>query len=121
MFLDFYQLREQPFGVTPNPAYLYRSQTHFAALDALSSGVRNDRGFLALIAEPGMGKTTLLCQLVEDFRDSARAVYFSQTQCSSREVLQFIFSEMNFGLENPGLVALHKRRNGSFFAGLFSD
>jgi len=28
MFLDFYGLREQPFGVTPDPAYLYPSRTH---------------------------------------------------------------------------------------------
>ena len=121
MFLDFYQLREQPFGVTPNPAYLYRSQTHFAALDALSSGVRNDRGFLALIAEPGMGKTTLLCQLVDDLRDSARTVYLSQTQCSSREFFQYILSELNLGVEDLGLVAMHNRLNEILFAEMLSS
>jgi len=54
MFLDHFNLREQPFGVTPDPAYLYLSRTHRSALDALSAGIRNDRGFMAVIAEPGM-------------------------------------------------------------------
>jgi len=32
MFLDFYNLREQPFGVTPDPRFLYLSATHREAL-----------------------------------------------------------------------------------------
>jgi len=58
MFLDFYGLREQPFGVTPDPGYLYLSRTHREALAALLYGIKADRGFMALIAESGMGKTT---------------------------------------------------------------
>ena len=51
MLLEFFQLREQPFGVTPDPAYLYPSQTHCEALDSLTEAILGDRGFLALIAE----------------------------------------------------------------------
>ena len=54
MFLDFYHLREQPFGVTPDPRYLYLSRTHREALASLFYGVEMGRGFLALIAQPGM-------------------------------------------------------------------
>jgi general secretion pathway protein A len=50
MILDFYGLREQPFGVTPDPAYLYASRTHCEALDSLTEAILGDRGFLALIA-----------------------------------------------------------------------
>ena len=42
MFLDFYGLREQPFGVTPDPTYLYLSLTHHEALAALLE--RAERG-----------------------------------------------------------------------------
>ena len=62
MFLDFYHLHQQPFGVTPDPAYLYPSRTHCEALDSLTEGILGGRGFLALIAEPGMGKTTTKLQ-----------------------------------------------------------
>ncbi len=42
-FLEFYRLREQPFGVTPDPAYLYLSRTHREALASLSYGIKADR------------------------------------------------------------------------------
>src|SRR5450631_4319254 len=72
MFLDFFGLREQPFGMTPDPAYLYSSRTHSEALALLSQGIADNRGFFALIAQPGMGKTTLLYRLLEELRESAR-------------------------------------------------
>ena len=69
MFLDFYRLHQQPFGVTPDPAFLYPSWTHCEALDSLTQGILEGRGFLALIAEPGMGKTTLLYQVLKGLRE----------------------------------------------------
>ncbi len=59
MFLDFYKIREQPFGETPDPRFLYLSPTHREAIASLAYGLEAGRGFLALVAEPGMGKTTL--------------------------------------------------------------
>ena len=50
MVLDFYGLREQPFGMTPDPAYLYASRTHSEALASLKLGIADTRGFLTLIA-----------------------------------------------------------------------
>ncbi len=116
MFLDFYGLREQPFGVTPDPAYLYPSRTHCEALDSLSEAILADRGFLALIAEPGMGKTTLLYQLLDGLRGSARAAYLFQTQCNSREFFQYLLSELGIDATNMGLVAMHNKLNEILFA-----
>src|SRR6202140_5146333 len=101
MFLDFYGLREQPFGVTPDPAYLYASRTHSEALASLSHGIADDRGFLALIAEPGMGKTTLLYKLLEDLRDYARTVFVFQTQCDSRGLFHYILHDL--GIDAQGM------------------
>src|SRR2546428_622737 len=111
MFLDFYGLREQPFGVTPDPTYLYLSRTHHEALAALLEGVKADRGFMALIAEPGMGKTTLLYRLMEEVQDSARTVFLFQTQCDSREFFRYILSELGIKTPRMGLVSMHKKLN----------
>ena len=51
MYLDFYNLREQPFGVTPDPRYLYFSPAHREALASLFYGIETGRGFLSLIAQ----------------------------------------------------------------------
>src|SRR5437016_3927958 len=81
MFLDFYKIREQPFGETPDPRYLYLSSTHREAIASLVYGLDSGRGFLVLVAEPGMGKTTLVFHLLEWLRESARTVFLFQTQC----------------------------------------
>jgi len=116
MFLDFFHLREQPFGVTPDPAYLYPTRTHCEALDSLTEAILGDRGFMALIAEPGMGKTTLLYQVLEGLRDSARAVFLFQTQCNSREIFQYLLSELGVDSAGMGLVAMHNKLNEILFA-----
>jgi N-acetylmuramoyl-L-alanine amidase len=116
MFLEFFNLRQQPFGVTPDPVYLFPSETHCHALDALTDGVTSGRGFLALIAEPGMGKTTLLYQMLEGMRDKARAAYLFQTQCSSREFFQYLLSELGVNSDGMGLVAMHNKLNEMLFA-----
>ncbi len=116
MFLDFYGLREQPFGVTPDPAYLYLSRTHSEALAALLYGIKADRGFMALIAEPGMGKTTLLYRLMEELRDSARTVFLFQTQCDSREFFRYLLIELGIDTTGMDLVSMHKKLNEVLFS-----
>lgn len=116
MFLDFYHLHQQPFGVTPDPAFLYPSRTHCEALDSLTEGILGGWGFLALVAEPGMGKTTLLYQVLEGLRDKARAAFLFQTQCNSREFFQYLLSELGVDATGLGLVALHNKLNEMLFA-----
>ena len=118
-FLSFYGLSEQPFGVTPDPAYLYLSHAHQEAFGALSEGIRNLRGFMTLIADSGMGKTTLLNKLIEDQRDSARVVFLFQTQCNSRELLRYILGELGVSHAGMDLVAMHRALNEFLFQGLF--
>jgi N-acetylmuramoyl-L-alanine amidase len=115
MFLNFFHLREDPFGVTPDPAYLYPSRTHCEALDALTEGILGGRGFLALIAEPGMGKTTLLYQVLEGMGDTARAAFLFQTQCNSREFFQYLLSELGVDSTGMELVAMHNKLNEMLF------
>jgi N-acetylmuramoyl-L-alanine amidase len=118
MFLDFFHLHEQPFGVTPDPAYLYPSRTHCEALDALTDGILGGRGFLALIADPGMGKTTLLYQVLDALRDKARTAFLFQTQCNSREFFQYLLHELGVDANGMGLVAMHSKLNEMLFADL---
>jgi general secretion pathway protein A len=106
--LAFYGLAQQPFDVTPDPAYLYRSRVHREAFTALSQGVENLRGFVALVAEPGMGKTTLLNKLMEDLRDSARVVFLFQTQCNSSELLRYLLTELGVEHDGTDIVAMHR-------------
>jgi general secretion pathway protein A len=111
MFLDFYGLREQPFGVTPDPRYLYLGPGHREALASLYYGIEANRGFLSLIARPGMGKTTLLFHLLAKFDRTARTAFLFQTQCSSREFMRFLLAEIGIETESQDFVRMHEQFN----------
>jgi general secretion pathway protein A len=111
MFLEFYGLREQPFGVTPDPRFLYLSPAHREALASLYYGIESGRGFLGLIAKPGMGKTTLLFHLLEKFRHSARTAFLFQTQCSSREFMRFLLAELGIESHDNDFPRMHEEFN----------
>lgn len=111
MFRQFFGLREQPFGVTPDPRYLYLGGQHREVLASLYYGLEANRGFLAMVAKPGMGKTTLLFHLLEKFRNRAHTAFVFQTQCTSREFMRFLLAEL--GIEHAGqdLVRMHEDFN----------
>lgn len=111
MFLKFFGLREQPFGVTPDPRFLYLSAAHREAFASLYYGIEANRGFLGLIAKPGMGKTTLLFHLLEKFRNSARTAFVFQTQCTSREFIRFLLAELGYEGDSQDFVRLHEEFN----------
>lgn len=116
MFLEYFRLRQQPFGVTPDPAFVYPSRTFRDALASLTAGIEEGRGFLALIAEPGMGKTTLLYHLFDQLRDTSRTALLFQTQCDSREFFQYLLSELGVDATGMGLVPMHNTLNEMLFA-----
>ena len=111
MYLKFFGLREQPFGVTPDPKFLYLGAAHREALASLYYGIEAGRGFLGLIAKPGMGKTTLLFHLLEKFRSSARTAFIFQTQCTSREFMRFLLSELGYEGDTQDFVKMHEEFN----------
>ena len=111
MFLSFFGLREQPFGVTPDPRFLYLSAAHREALASLYYGIEANRGFLGLIARPGMGKTTILFHLLEKFRTSARTALIFQTQCNSREFMRLLLAELGYEGAIQDLVQMHEEFN----------
>jgi general secretion pathway protein A len=109
--LEFCGLQQQPFDVTPDPAYLFFSPTHREALTALKQGIENFRGFMMLVAEPGMGKTTLLNKLMEELSESARVVFLFQTQCTSRDLLGYILNELEVDHTGMDVIAMHRALN----------
>jgi type II secretory pathway predicted ATPase ExeA len=111
MFLEHYHLREHPFGVTPDPRFLYLSAGHREALAALLCGIETGRGFLGLVAQPGMGKTTLVFQLLERLKHTATTVFLFQTQCDSRELLGYLLGSLGIETAGQDIVTLHEKLN----------
>ena len=66
MYERFYGLKEGPFSLLPDPAYLFLSRQHIMALTLLKYSLLNRRAFTVITGEVGAGKTTLINQLLSE-------------------------------------------------------
>jgi type II secretory pathway predicted ATPase ExeA len=65
MYERYYGFTEKPFSLTPDPKYLYRSESHGNAFDLLQYAINRREGFVVVTGDIGTGKTTLCRALLE--------------------------------------------------------
>ncbi len=96
IYNSFFGLSEEPFGVTPDPKFLYLSAKHQDALAHLQYGIRRKRGFIMLTGEVGSGKTTTVRRLFQELEGRARTAVILNPSMNALELLKFI--NHDFGL-----------------------
>ena len=96
MYEDFYGLKEKPFSLTPDPRFLYLSESHRFALDHLIYGITQREGFMLITGDVGTGKTTICRTLLERLDEQTRTALILNPQMSETELLLSILSE--FGI-----------------------
>jgi general secretion pathway protein A len=97
MYERFYGLRERPFSLTPDPAYLYPSRVHKEALSHLRYGIEGHAGFIVITGEIGCGKTTMLQTVLRSLDKKTSIARLMNTMLDARELLQAIM--LDFGLD----------------------
>jgi putative secretion ATPase (PEP-CTERM system associated) len=96
MYERFYNLRERPFALSPDPEYLYLSRVHGEALDSIRYGIESRAGFIVVTGEIGAGKTTLLQTLLQRLDDRMLVARIVNTMLEPRELIEAI--ALDFGL-----------------------
>jgi general secretion pathway protein A len=76
MYNAFFGFTQNPFNMSPDPSFLYRSRQHEEALANLIYGVQSRKGFVVLAGEVGTGKTTML-ECLRDFLNSQQIAFAS--------------------------------------------
>lgn len=99
--LEFYGLKEDPFRLTPDPAYFYPSANHNEALLSMNYVVEQREGFCVIIGEPGTGKTTLLNVFKENWKDKAEIALILTPRLSPEEFLLSVLDDLK--VENKAL------------------
>jgi general secretion pathway protein A len=100
MYTEFYGLREKPFSLSPDPRFLFLSDSHREALAHLLYGIEQGEGFIAITGEVGTGKTTLCRTLLQRIEPGSEVAFLFNPQLSGVELLQAIDAEL--GLETEG-------------------
>jgi general secretion pathway protein A len=100
MYERFYNLRERPFRLSPDPDYVYPSRIHSEALRQLRNGIEGGAGFVVITGEIGSGKTTLLQTVLRGIDGRRTAVArLVTTRLDDSELIEAVMLE--FGLEPP--------------------
>ncbi len=97
MYNKFFNLRENPFNVNPDPRYLFFTPSALEALASLTYGIQTRKGIVLLTGEVGTGKTTLLNKLLDWLHERQAATSFIfNTQLSASDLFDCLMAD--FGI-----------------------
>lgn len=95
MYASYYKLKKEPFHITPDPAFLFLSDSHKEALASIIYGVGNRKGFVLITGEVGVGKTTIIRSYLEEAdRSKTKILYVFNSNVTFRGLLKTIYREM---------------------------
>ena len=94
VYLDFFNLKEAPFSITPDPEFLYFSNTHQSVIDKTLYGINNRMGFILLTGEVGTGKTTICRSIIDSLDGKVEMVYIINPSFSGKELISSILDDL---------------------------
>jgi general secretion pathway protein A len=101
MYKSFFELKENPFNVNPNPRYLFLTKEIEEALTGLMYGIHTRKGFITLTGEVGTGKTTLVNRLLDWLHNQrTRTAFLFNSRINSTQLFDFILAEFEIHCES---------------------
>lgn len=94
MYLKYFGFRSKPFAMSPDPAFLYESRQHAAALTLLEYALESQASFCLLTGDIGSGKTTLIRRLLRTLGDKVTVGLVSNTHGRFRSVHPWALSAL---------------------------
>lgn len=91
VYRAFFGLRDDPFSLSPDPSFFYRSEQHEEALSNLIYGVQARKGFIVLTGEVGTGKTTMLeCLRDHLYQQAVQFAFLFNSRINSQQFLEML-------------------------------
>ncbi|MBM4307116.1 MAG: AAA family ATPase [Deltaproteobacteria bacterium] len=94
MYTKFYQFKIKPFEITPDPKFLFLSESHKEALAHLTYAVREKKGFTVITGEVGTGKTTLVQTLLSRLNGNTKTAYIFNPILGSTDFIHSICEDL---------------------------
>lgn len=108
MYKRFYNFKEKPFCISPDPDFLYLTQKHKKGLSLLRYALATQAGFSVLTGDVGSGKTTLIAKVLSQDDPNMSIGLINNTQCSNAlELLQWILFAFNLDYSGQSKIALY--------------
>lgn len=98
MYLDFFQLNEFPFNVTPDPRFLFFSDRHREAYESLLYGVEHRKGFIILTGEVGCGKTTICRSVLNHLPGTVHSALILNPSLTASQLVRAILLDLGLAV-----------------------
>src|ERR1700736_5102644 len=109
MYEKFYRLREKPFSLTPDPAYLYLATRHRHALTMLEYVLAEASGFALITGEVGCGKTTVERHFLERIQRGISVAFITNTHPGMGALLPWVVESLGLEPGNLSPSELYRR------------
>ncbi len=93
MYESFYEFKEKPFDLHPDPDYLYMSRVHEDTYVHLEYAIVENKGFVVVTGEIGSGKTTLINYLLNKIGADIQGGLINNTNILPAEFLKMVCQE----------------------------
>lgn len=97
MYLDHFNLKAMPFGLTPDPKFLYFTPSHREVLANLHYGIQAAKGLIVVTGEAGTGKTTLLRSILSRLDRSVLSSSIVNPNLTAPDFLRRIALDLGLG------------------------
>jgi general secretion pathway protein A len=94
VYMAYFQFKCPPFAITPDPEFLFLSETHRNAIEKIQYGIQSRQGFMLLTGEVGTGKSTLCRVMLDLMQADAQTVYIINPSLSGRELIATILDDL---------------------------
>ncbi|RLC32015.1 MAG: general secretion pathway protein GspA [Deltaproteobacteria bacterium] len=106
MYESFYNLKEKPFDLHPDPEYLFMSQGHDNAYTHLEYAIAENKGFVIITGEIGSGKTTLINFFLHKIKQDIQIGLINNTFAPLRNFTKMICQEFELDVEGMDKVGM---------------
>ena len=94
MYENYFQFKEKPFSLTPDPKFLYLSKQYQGALDHMLYGIKQREGFMVIAGDVGTGKTTLCRCLLDRLDEDIEVALILNPMLSDMDLLRNIVHDL---------------------------
>ena len=91
MYPTYYKLHSDPFRLSPDPKFCFSHRTYRKAMTYMRHALLRAEGFIIITGQPGMGKTTLINDLLQGEKNNkVKIARLVSTQMAADDLLRLV-------------------------------